>query len=64
MHTIFYDTYIANHPNIALLNDETPMSMANHPRVVQALFGALIGVISGVVLGLFSAIASKIVKKA
>ena len=64
VHTIFYDTYIANHPNIALLNDETPMSMANHPRVVQAVFGALIGVISGVVLGLFSVIASKIVKKA
>lgn len=64
VHTIFYDTYIANHPNIALMNEGTPAAVANHPRVVQAVFGAIIGVISGVVLGLFSIIASKIVKKA
>ena len=63
-HTIFYDTYIANHPSVALMNNDAPVGMASHPRLVQAIFGALIGVISGVVLGLFSVIASKFVKKA
>jgi hypothetical protein len=64
VHTIFYDTYIAHHPGVALMNEGTPVAVANHPRVVQAVFGAIIGVISGVVLGLFALIASKIVKKA
>lgn len=63
VHTIFYNTYIANHPDIALMNNDAPVAMANHPRLVQAIFGATIGIVSGVVLGLFSLIASKIVKK-
>jgi hypothetical protein len=63
-HAIFYDTYIANHPSVGLMNSDAPVSMASHPRLIQAIFGALIGVISGVVLGLFSVIASKFVKKA
>ncbi len=64
VHTIFYNSYITNHPNVALMNNDTPAVMANHPRVVQAVFGAIIGVISGIVLGLFALIASKFVKKA
>jgi hypothetical protein len=64
VHTIFYDTYIANHPSVALMNNDAPVSMASHPRLVQAVFGTLIGVVSGVVLGVFSVIASKFVKKA
>jgi hypothetical protein len=64
VHTIFYDSYIANHPDVVLMNEGAPAAVANHPRLVQAIFGILIGVISGVVLGLFSLIASKIVKKA
>ena len=63
-HTLYYDSYIANHPNIVLMNEGTPAAMANHPRLVQAVFGAIIGIISGVVLGLFALIASKILKKA
>ena len=64
LHTIFYDTYIANHPGVSSMNSDAPVSVATHPRLVQAIFGAIIGVISGVVLGLFSVIASKFVKKA
>ncbi len=63
-HTIFYDTYMVHHPSVALMNNDAPASVASHPRLVQAMFGALIGVISGVVLGMFSVIASKFVKKA
>lgn len=64
VHTIFYDTYIANHPSVALMNNDAPAAMVNHPRLAQVIFGALIGVISGLVLGLFSVIASKFIKKA
>lgn len=56
---LLYNTYIANHPEIATMK----MPMPTHPRVMMLLIGPIIGIISGLVLGLFAVIASKMVKK-
>jgi len=62
-HLIFYQSYMAHHPDMASMNKNMPASMAVHPRLAMAIVGPIFGIISGVVLGLFSFIASLIVKK-
>jgi hypothetical protein len=63
-HTIFYDSYIAHHPDMANMNKSMPASLATHPRLVLAITGPVFGILSGLVLGAFALIASKIIKKA
>jgi len=60
-HVIFYNTYIANHPEMADMNSNMPMP--THPRIMMLIMGPIFGAVSGLVLGLFAFIASKMVKK-
>jgi amino acid permease len=62
IHVLLYNSYIANHPEMAQMSSNMPL--ANHPRLMMLFTGPIIGVLSGLVLGLFSFIAGKIVKKA
>jgi hypothetical protein len=60
-HIIFYSTYIANHAEMAKMNNNMPLS--NHPRLMMLIMGPLFGIVFGLMQGLFSFIASKLVKK-
>jgi hypothetical protein len=60
-HVIFFDTYIANHPEEATMMENMPMP--GTPRIMMLVMGPVVGLISGLVLGTFAFIASKIVKK-
>ena len=62
-HVIFYNSYIAHHPNAASMNLSMPAFFIIHPRVAMIIMGPVFGIISGIILGLFSVVASKIVKK-
>ncbi len=62
-HTLFYKSYMANHPDMSSMNTSLPASLANHPRRAMALMGPVFGIMFGIILGLFSFIASKILKK-
>ncbi|MBS1528228.1 MAG: hypothetical protein JST19_21460 [Bacteroidetes bacterium] len=61
-HIIFYDGYIANHPNMAKMSQQHPL-LPTHPRLEMLIFGPLFGIVFGLILGLFSFIASKMVAK-
>jgi hypothetical protein len=61
-HIFFYSTYIANHPQMASMSKQLPLT--NHPRLMMLIMGPVFGACFGLVLGLFSFIAGKIVKKA
>ena len=60
-HVLFYNTYIAHHPNAAKMGQNMPMQ--SHPQLLMVLMGPLFGIAFGLILGLFSLIASKIVKR-
>jgi hypothetical protein len=60
-HVILFTTYVANHPEVVDMNSKMPL--ADHPKRLMVIAGPIIGIISGLVLGLFAFIASKIVKK-
>lgn len=60
VHSIFYDTYMANHPEVAEMNAN--MSVTN-PRMVMILAGPIIGAVSGLVQGLLAYLASRLIKK-
>lgn len=61
LHLILYDTYMANHADMAAqMNEKMP---GQNPRVMMLTIGPVIGIISGLVLGLFAWVASKLVKK-
>jgi hypothetical protein len=57
-HVIFFNTYVANHPDEAKMMTGMPFA----GRVMMLLTGPIVGLISGVVLGIFSFIASKFIK--
>jgi hypothetical protein len=59
-HVIFYDAYIARHPQEAAMSANMPAS----PRLIMVAMGPVIGALFGLVLGLFCFIASKIIKPA
>jgi hypothetical protein len=58
VHVLFYDAYVANHPEMATMNAMMP----DHPRLMMVLMGPVFGVLSGLVLGLFSFVAGKILR--
>lgn len=62
IHITFYDTYVANHPELLPRLDE--MAEFANPRIFMVVIGLIIGAISGIILGLFSLVASKLIKKA
>ena len=57
VHLIFFESYMANHPELIEVN---PMYELN--RWTMAATGPIIGVVSGLILGLLSMIAGKTVK--
>lgn len=59
VHVLFYDAYMANHPEMATMN----ATMPDHPRLMMVLMGPVFGVLSGLVLGLFSFVAGKLLKR-
>ncbi|MBM2839935.1 MAG: hypothetical protein HW412_463 [Bacteroidetes bacterium] len=61
IHVIFFDTYMANHPEMAQMN--TSMPMADSPRLMMVIMGPVFGAAFGLILGLFAFIASKIIKR-
>ena len=60
-HIIFFQTYLANHPQEAEMMTKMPIS--DSPRLMMLLTGPLIGVLSGLVMGLFAFLAAKIMQK-
>ena len=60
-HIMFFETYLANHPDQAEMMNKMPMP--DSPRLMMAITGPIVGIISGLVLGLFAFGASKLVKK-
>lgn len=61
-HYLFYNTYVANHPNMATIGTSMHL-LENRPRLLLVILSPLFGIISGLFQGLFAFIASKIVKK-
>ena len=60
-HVIFFNSYMAHHPEMTAMNENMPMS--EMPRLMMLITGPVIGAVSGIVLGLFSWVASKVVRK-
>lgn len=60
-HVLFFDKYLAAHPEMLTMNASMPMP--EHPRVMMLVMGPVFGLVSGIVLGLFALIASKIIKR-
>lgn len=54
IHVIFFDTYMANHSDMAQMNAS---------RMMMVLMGPVFGAGFGLILGLFAFLASKIIKK-
>ena len=61
VHILFFETYIANHPDQLSMMAGLPMPYS--PHIMMLLSGLPFGIAFGLVLGLFSFIASKIVKR-
>jgi hypothetical protein len=55
-HVIFFDTYLANHPQEAAMSASMPLG--DHPKLLMTIMGPIIGAVSGVVLGLFAVVAA------
>jgi hypothetical protein len=60
-HILFFDHYIANHPEEAAMMASMPLP--DSPRLMMALTGPAIGIVSGLVLGGFAVAASKLVAR-
>ena len=61
IHILFFQTYMANHPDQLSMMAELPMPYS--PRIMMLLSILPFGIVFGLALGLFSFIASKIVKR-
>jgi hypothetical protein len=60
-HIIFFETYIANHPQEVAMMEKFPLPYSM--RISMLLTGPAFGAVSGVILGLFCIIASKTIKR-
>jgi|WetSurMetagenome_2_1015567.scaffolds.fasta_scaffold82672_3 hypothetical protein len=58
VHIIFYNNYIANHPDLLQFNGR--MVSKNNPVVLMLITGLIWGILSGLVLGLFAFFENKI----
>jgi hypothetical protein len=59
-HVLFFDPYMAHHPQEAAMTASIPFSV--HPRILMVVIGPLIGLASGIVLGVFCTIAAKLTR--
>jgi len=57
-HVIFYDTYMATHPEMASMNQGQ-----SNPQLMMIVMGPVFGAAFGLILGAFSFAAGKIIKK-
>lgn len=60
-HAVFYDSYVAHHPEMAKMSSNMPMQ--DHPIIFMIILGPIMGAAFGLFQGLFAFIASKLVKK-
>ena len=60
-HILFYNTYIANHPQEAQMMASMPMP--DSPRLMMLIGGPFFGILFGLILGLFAFVAARIVNK-
>ena len=58
-HLLFFDQYVANHPQEAQMMTTMPLA----PKVMMAVTGPVVGVVSGVILGLFAVIAGALLRR-
>jgi len=63
IHLMFYQSYMANHPDMGTMNNSMPAALQDHPRMLATISGLFIGLISALILGLFALAASRLVKK-
>jgi hypothetical protein len=61
-HFAFYNTYIANHPNVLKMSQQHPI-FATHPKMDMLIIAPFIGIASGIIIGLIAFIASLLIKK-
>jgi len=61
VHILFFQTYLANHPQEASMMQKMPLPES--PRLMMLMTGPVIGIVSGLIQGLFAFIASKILQK-
>lgn len=59
-HLLFFDRYVAGHPEEMTAYESIPFP----PQIAMLIVGPIIGLISGCVLGIFAFLASKVVKPA
>lgn len=59
-HAILYNSYVANHPDMARMGANMPLK--DHPIILMLIMGPIFGIIFGLIQGLFAFIASKLVK--
>jgi hypothetical protein len=59
-HVIFAKTYLANHPQMASMNQNMPLS--HHPRVLMLVFGPVFGALCGIILGAFCWVAARLMR--
>lgn len=57
-HVIFYDAYMATHPEMASMNEGQ-----SNPQLMMIFMGPFFGAAFGLILGAFSFAAGKIIKK-
>ena len=62
-HMVFFNDYVASHPEFLQATNGLPPELAAHPRRMMVPIGLISGVIFGVILGLFAFVASKIFNK-
>jgi hypothetical protein len=62
-HVIFFNQYLAAHPEHLQMVLNMPSPLSEHPRRVMLLIGPINGVIFGLILGLFAWVASKIMRR-
>jgi hypothetical protein len=62
-HMVFFNDYVASHPEFLRATNGLPPELAAHPRRMMVPIGLISGVIFGVILGLFAFVASKIFNK-
>lgn len=58
VHVLFFDTYMAHHPEMAAMSGPFQPS-----RVMMLVSGPIFGALSGIVLGVFAFVAAKLFRK-
>ena len=60
-HILFFDRYIAGHPQEAAMMKGIPLAVA--PKLMMAIVGLWVGLISGALIGLLALVAGKVLRR-